>query len=257
MKNYKIAFGASIALALSMLSVPVHAALTNLVINGDFETTSAGNGMLNYNTVVTGWSSPTYTTKWGETHQSYNFVYAPNTADTSGANGWDGNVKLWGPNTGSNNGLTNSPTGGNFIASDGAYYQGAISQTITGLTAGQQYTLSFYQAGAQQAWYRGDNWEGWTVSLGNDSFSTTVMNNADKGFTGWQQVTHTFTATGSSQVLSFLATGGPQGLPPMSLLDGVSLTAPVPEPEEWAMMMVGAGLVGFQVKRKQAKATQA
>jgi len=28
-------------------------------------------------------------------------------------------------------------------------------------------------------------------------------------------------------------------------------TTPVPEPEEWAMMMVGAGLVGYQVRRKQ------
>ena len=28
-------------------------------------------------------------------------------------------------------------------------------------------------------------------------------------------------------------------------------TAPVPEPEEWAMMLVGAGLVGYQVRRKQ------
>ena len=33
---------------------------------------------------------------------------------------------------------------------------------------------------------------------------------------------------------------------------GLSLsTAPVPEPEEWAMMLVGAGMVGFQVRRKQ------
>ena len=31
----------------------------------------------------------------------------------------------------------------------------------------------------------------------------------------------------------------------------VSTTAPVPEPEEWAMMLVGAGLVGYQVRRKQ------
>ena len=28
-------------------------------------------------------------------------------------------------------------------------------------------------------------------------------------------------------------------------------TAPVPEPEEWAMMLVGTGLVGYQVRRKQ------
>ncbi len=32
-----------------------------------------------------------------------------------------------------------------------------------------------------------------------------------------------------------------------------SSVAAVPEPEEWAMMLVGAGLVGFQVKRKQTQ----
>lgn len=38
---------------------------------------------------------------------------------------------------------------------------------------------------------------------------------------------------------------------------GASLsTAPVPEPEEWAMMMVGAGLVGYQVRRKQKGLSQ-
>jgi hypothetical protein len=33
---------------------------------------------------------------------------------------------------------------------------------------------------------------------------------------------------------------------------GINVVA-VPEPEEWAMMVVGVGLVGYQVRRKQAK----
>jgi hypothetical protein len=33
---------------------------------------------------------------------------------------------------------------------------------------------------------------------------------------------------------------------------GINVVA-VPEPEEWAMMLVGAGLVSYQVRRKQAK----
>ena len=33
-------------------------------------------------------------------------------------------------------------------------------------------------------------------------------------------------------------------------------TAPVPEPEEWAMMLVGAGLVGYQIRRKQKALSQ-
>jgi hypothetical protein len=31
-----------------------------------------------------------------------------------------------------------------------------------------------------------------------------------------------------------------------------SIAPPVPEPEEWALMLVGLGRVGFQVKRKEA-----
>lgn len=30
-------------------------------------------------------------------------------------------------------------------------------------------------------------------------------------------------------------------------------TSPVPEPEEWSMLLVGSGLVGFQVRNKQKK----
>ena len=33
----------------------------------------------------------------------------------------------------------------------------------------------------------------------------------------------------------------------------IQALAPVPEPEEWVMLLVGAGLVGFQVKRKQQR----
>jgi hypothetical protein len=33
--------------------------------------------------------------------------------------------------------------------------------------------------------------------------------------------------------------------------------SPVPEPEEWAMMLLGAGMVGYQIKRKQKKAAAA
>ena len=37
---------------------------------------------------------------------------------------------------------------------------------------------------------------------------------------------------------------------------GLNAVAAVPEPEEWAMMLVGAGLVSYQVRRKQATLEQ-
>jgi hypothetical protein len=52
-------------------------------------------------------------------------------------------------------------------------------------------------------------------------------------------------------VLSFLAVGTPAGLPPFSLLDGVTMTAAVPEPATWGMLAAGLGLVAFA--RRKAK----
>ncbi|QXQ08678.1 PEPxxWA-CTERM sorting domain-containing protein [Sphingosinicellaceae bacterium] len=60
----------------------------------------------------------------------------------------------------------------------------------------------------------------------------------------------TFTASAVSQVLSFLAVGTPNGAPPISFLDGVSLTAAVPEPATWGLMLVGFGAVGITARRR-------
>ena len=49
--------------------------------------------------------------------------------------------------------------------------------------------------------------------------------------------------------LRFTATGG-DGYYSVTEIQAL---APVPEPEEWAMLLVGAGLVGFQVRRKQQR----
>nr|WP_229262497.1 PEPxxWA-CTERM sorting domain-containing protein [Duganella radicis] len=57
--------------------------------------------------------------------------------------------------------------------------------------------------------------------------------------------------------MSFLAVGTPAGVPPFSLLDGVSLTAAVPEPETWAMLGLGLGLIGFTARRRKADAKAA
>ena len=48
----------------------------------------------------------------------------------------------------------------------------------------------------------------------------------------------TYTATAASEVLSFLATGTPSGVPPFALLDGVTLNS-VPEPGSLALLGIG------------------
>lgn len=241
-----IAIAATIGIALFAVA---GAQATNLVTNGSFETLSGGIGQIGYNgTTLNGWSNNN-----GSGHSlGYNFVYSAGSADTTGANGNSGNVKLWGPNDGSANGFTGaSPDGGNFIAADGAYQVGAISQTITGLTAGAKYTVSFWWAGAQQSGFTGTTTEQWVVSLGSQTLSTDVVTNASHGFTGWMYTSLTFTADGTSDVLSFLAAGTPSGEPPFSLLDGVSMVAAVPEAGSVTLLATGLIALGVIVRRRQ------
>lgn len=231
------------SLALPQLA---HAA-PNLVQNGDFEqTTLTSSGQMTASN-VTGWTTSSYTMLFlPQATVISNGVTSANpsgtTADTTGATvSGGGNLKLWGPNDGSTNGLTESPTGGNFIAADGdPSFNGPISQTVNGLTVGDSYNLTFAWAAAQQYGFNGATTEAWTVSLGSNTVSTSVVNNANHGFVSWMQASFFFKATSTSEVLSFLAAGTPAGSPPFSLLDGVSLVA-APEPATWTVLLAALG----------------
>ena len=145
-----------------------------------------------------------------------------------------------------------SPVGGNFILADGdPSYSGAFSQTISGLNVGQHYTISFYQAAGQQLGFTGPTTERWSVSFGGETFLSSLFSLPEAGVGPWQAQTHTFTASAASQVLTFLAQGTPNGAPPISLLDGVTINA-VPEPATWALMLGGFGLVGGALRRRTA-----
>lgn len=150
---------------------------------------------------------------------------------------------------------TLSPTGGNFVGLDGdSDYAGQISQSITGLTVGKTYTLNFDWAAAQLINRSGPTTESFQYSLGGDTATTPVVANPSGGFSGWMHVTHTFVASGTSEALTFLSVGTPQGLPPIAALDSVSLTGGVPEPAAWSLMLIGAAGMGALLRRRRALA---
>jgi len=216
-----------LAIAGLTVSVPTFAA-TNLVTNGSFENTTATDKAY-FQNVVPGWSGGSNLT----------FIDFPGTADDPNKY-----LTVYGPFP------TTSPDGGNFVEADGdPPYAAAIYQTLSGLTVGQNYTVSFYQAAGQQLGFTGPTTEQWAVSLGGDTQYTSLFSLPQGGVGPWQKVTMTFTASATSEVLSFLAVGTPGGAPPISFLDGVSVLA-APEPATWAMMIFGFGAVGMASRRK-------
>ena len=194
---------------------------------------------------------------WNTT--GYNFVYAPNTADAGSSTGANsgapneapgeyntssgyGDTYMWGSNNkGASTLPPTDPAGGNFIAADGAFQVGPITQMITGLTVGKVYALNFYWAAAQQQGFTGTTTEQWQVTLGTETGTTSKITLLTKSFSGWVQQTFDYTATSTMELLSFLAVGTPSGQPPFVLLGGVTMDM-VPEPSTW-VLFAGAGAV--------------
>jgi len=200
------------------------------VANGNFSA-NGGSGQIGYNTTLSSW-----TTVSG----SYSFLFNSSTLDsaapfnTTGALGDSGYVTMTGPGNGTANGLALSPAGGWVLGVDADYEnQGGISQSITGLTMGKEYAVSFYWGGVEQFGFSGVTSEGWNVSLGGGTPQSVDDGSLASGaFSGWNLATLDFTANAGTETLSFLAEGtGGSGLPPFSLLDGVSISQVTTAPD--------------------------
>ena len=217
-----------LALLLAASATPAAAAV-ELVTNGGFEDTSpAGQyGEVDFNTTLNGWSAT----------GGYSFLMNTSNA-VSGVTGQYGDLALWGVGNGGSDTITASPDGGNFVGQDLAFQDVPLTQTLTGLTIGAQYAVSFYWGVGQQSTFNGDTFDAWSVSLGSETHSTATVDNPSHAFQGWWKQSYIYTATSTSETLSFLAVGGPPGVPPFALLDGVSVTA-VPEASTWAMLVLG------------------
>ncbi len=151
---------------------------------------------------------------------------------------------------------------GNYVEADGnPSYESGFNYLVTGLTPGQQYTLSFYQGASEQTGFGYNNYVGaytpttdqWIVSLGTAGLTlngggptnplygpTETYSDADPNASivksslmtvcytctvGWQYVTLTLTADSTTDLLSFLAygdDGSTVNLPPIAFLGGVN-----------------------------------
>lgn len=257
-------------MVLSLLTVGAQALP---VSNGSFETTIGrptnydyfpapfnpiSPGMLRTSANITGPATTLLTLPdWQTTQDGIGCVVFPGTELTQvcGPDRFSGN-EFW-----ASPGL--SPDGGNYILIDGdrdVPVSTTLYQTLTGLIVGQWYDVIFYQAAAQFTDRVGDTTEQWDVSLGGDPLNHThdgniiggthqlsdLMHTPSQGFHAWQKQTLRFQVTDpslshgsvTSQVLGFFSVGTPGGLPPVVLLDGVSISA-VPEPPSYTLLSIG------------------
>ncbi|MBI3349378.1 MAG: PEP-CTERM sorting domain-containing protein [Burkholderiales bacterium] len=232
--------GLQATLALTSLAV-VSMAQANLVQNGSFENTTATITTQFYNQVAN-WSN-------GGPSAIGDSIVLPS---------WY-TLGLY-PGVGVAGALPQySPDGGNWVFSDGDYFNSAITQTLTGLTPGAFYKISFWEGLIQDTEANvtipGPVTGYWQVSLGSNTTSGAFMtgNGATLTFTNWQQENLVLQANSSTEVLSFLAFG--TGDPPLVLLDGVDVAA-LPEPATLGLTLAAflAGGAVYRRRRWQADA---
>ena len=221
----------------------------NLITNGDFSnyTTgpegpgSIGSNVLNYNyTRLTDWSDP----------QAYTIAAL---YDHTTLSSWwsDGSGRHYLPAAAA----VNKPAG-NYLLMDAdraAGYAYKLSQTISGLTAGQQYTISFWTSSLYANFGASTTHSEMQVQLGNSAWQTTpsVSVSPSNTWSGWVQNTMTFTADSNSDNLTFWANGGPNGYPPIIVMADLEMTAMVPEPTSIILATLGTlGVVGVGLRRR-------
>lgn len=132
------------------------------------------------------------------------------------------------------------------------------SQTVSGLTVGQNYTLTFIMATE--------------LSTGGRSLRVSVNGGPGTIFTAttetvgccwnnnWESKTYNFTAASSTDTIQFDTIGLGSNASPYDLgLDKVDLEASsgVPESATWLMMLVGVGGLGAMMRRRRSASVAA
>ena len=133
---------------------------------------------------------------------------------------------------------------GNSIDMLGSPGPGSLSQTVN-TVIGQTYDISFALS------YNSVPQNGTVLfSLNNDPASSFSAASNTAPFT---TIAFQYMATQALTTLTFASTGGAGGSG--VVLDNVAMVSAVPEPETYAMMLAGLGLMGAVARRRKAKQT--
>jgi len=205
----------AIVLATALLTGATQASAANLVVNGDFEAQTVQDTVVGFDT--------------------FNSI-------TQGLTGWSIDLRTVDLVS---NAYWTAAAGKNSLDLNGLS-KGVISQVLS-TVVGQVYTLSFDLAGNPA----GPAIKDLSVNLGPVglySFNTTGHTITDMG---WTRYTTQFAAVDTTTTLSFASlvrgVAGPA-------LDNISVSA-VPEPETYALMLAGLGLMGTMARRRQLRKT--
>ena len=136
------------------------------------------------------------------------------------------------------------PGNGRYVDLDGSTGSSGVLRNFVDLIAGTQYTLSFWLAGNQRF---NQGTESVNVHFGgvNQTFNLTSYLDPFNTFS------LIFTPTETNRYSFGFTTNSNDNVG--ALLDNVSVTA-VPEPETYALMLAGLGLIGFSARRRKTQA---
>jgi PEP-CTERM motif len=253
-------------------------AATNLVANGDFSSFAVGGPGISFRNTssiatLNDWTNTASPAFNGDSNGGLIFVLASSSLADASITDTCCALSIWSQDNGGVGNVVAPPSGdADVLVQDSAPENSSyLSQTITGLTPGHTYALTFNWAAAQLYGFGGMLWNGatnekWVANLGGTSAGlgtqaftggqteqTGVVNIASHGFSGWMSAALDFTATASTEVLNLEAVSTSEGDPPLALIDDVQLSA-VPEPATWAMMIVGVAGLGAIARRRRALA---